>query len=729
MRPERGRLTDTAAMSEALHRQSDAAEREFEGSAAMAAIAMSRDRYWRSHIALGFGVLLAEVAAALAYFAESPQGPHRASLFLVSGLLGLAALAGLQLSGSIVRLPWRAAFVTSTSVACIVVSALCAGLDRGIESPLIYLCVLPVIHLALLAPPRLVLIGAVTACGSTIILGLGDGDIRFPQESLIMLSAVVGGMCILSVASAMHRSRLQAADLALVEELFRRGVTDELTGCRNFRAFHERLGDEVDRATRYGHSLCLVVCDIDYFSSYNDRYGHAQGDATLAGVGRRLLESARSTDVVARTGGDEFAILLPETSLPDATAVARRLLDNTEPEAPTLSIGVAQLAAGEPTAKRLFRDADRAMYAAKRDGRARVVTAGRPARLLSLVRETTPIDVDRKRIDTTMRLLQQENLETEMLLGLLAHESPVGFAFIGTNGRLVRLNAALAEVNVGQAASQLGRPINELGPEVWPALWPLYLDVLASGHAVRNVEVGRTAPAHFGEAEAWLANLYPVEAATEMLGVGVIVVDISERKRLEQASEALTESVIAALGAAAEARDPYTAGHQRRVSEIAIDIATRMGLPAHDIKGIGLAAAIHDIGKVAVPAEILSRPAKLTDDEMQLVRGHAEAGYRILRDVAFPWPVAEMVRQHHERMDGSGYPRGLRGDEILPGARIVAVADVVEAMAAHRPYRPSVGIEPALEHILEHRQDLFDPAVVDTCVEMFRDGSVAAAGA
>jgi diguanylate cyclase (GGDEF)-like protein len=702
-------------------------DQEFERSAAMSVMASSRDRFWRSHIALGFAVLLAEAGAAVAYFADSPHGPHRGLLLAISGAVGAAALAGLALSAQIARLSWRALFITVTSVACIIVLAGCAALDGGIESPLMYLCVLPVIFLALLVPPRSVLVAAAVACTSTLVNGLRDGDIRFPQESLIMLSAVVVGMSVLSVASSMHRTQLKAADIALVKELFHRGVTDELTGCRNFRAFHERLGDEVDRANRYGNSLCLVVCDVDYFGSYNDRYGHAQGDTTLANVGRRLRESARSTDIVARVGGDEFALLLPETSLRDATTVAERLLRGREPGTPTLSIGVAQLSVSEPTAKRLFRDADRLMYAAKRAGRARVVSSDEQLPRLSLVGGSVPADVDRKRVDTAVRLLEQANLETETLLGVLVHESPVGFAFVGVDARLVRLNGALAVVNLGAPADQLGRPISELGPELWPTLWPAYQQVLETGEALRNVEVERVTAAGPGEAKAWLANLYPVMAATETLGVGVIVVDISERKKLEQAAEALTESVIAALGAAAEARDPYTAGHQHRVSDISIAIGTRMGCTAQEIKGIGLAAAIHDIGKVAVPAEILSRPGKLTEDEMQLVRGHAEAGYRILCDIEFPWPVAEMVRQHHERLDGSGYPRGLQGDEILPGARIIAVADVVEAMSTHRPYRPSLGVEPALEHILQHRSDLFDPAVVETCVQLFRDGTLAPA--
>jgi len=138
------------------------------------------------------------------------------------------------------------------------------------------------------------------------------------------------------------------------------------------------------------------------------------------------------------------------------------------------------------------------------------------------------------------------------------------------------------------------------------------------------------------------------------------------------------------------------------------------------MEGLGFGALIHDIGKIAVPSEILTTPRRLTALEMELIRTHAQSGYDIMKDIDFPWPVAQMILQHHERLDGSGYPRGLRGDEILPEARILAVADVVEAMSSHRPYRPGFGIDKALEHIQECRGTLYDPQAVDACTDLFR---------
>jgi putative two-component system response regulator len=180
-------------------------------------------------------------------------------------------------------------------------------------------------------------------------------------------------------------------------------------------------------------------------------------------------------------------------------------------------------------------------------------------------------------------------------------------------------------------------------------------------------------------------------------------------------------ATIEALAATAEARDPYTAGHQRRVANLSRAIATEMGLPKDDIEAIHMAGAIHDIGKIRVPSEILNRPGKITSLEMQLIRMHPEVGYEILKGIDFPWPVAEIELQHHERLDGSGYPQGLKDGEILIQARVIAVADVVEAMTSHRPYRPALGIDVALAEIEKNRGILYDAEAVDACLRLFRE--------
>jgi putative nucleotidyltransferase with HDIG domain len=181
------------------------------------------------------------------------------------------------------------------------------------------------------------------------------------------------------------------------------------------------------------------------------------------------------------------------------------------------------------------------------------------------------------------------------------------------------------------------------------------------------------------------------------------------------------ESTVQAIAATLEKRDPYTAGHERRVAALATAIAEEMQLPEHEVRGIHLAAVVHDIGKIQVPAELLAKPTKLTPLEYKLIQQHAQAGYDILKDIDFPWPIAEIVLQHHERIDGSGYPQGLKGESIVPGARILAVADTVEAMASHRPYRPGFGIERALAEIEAHRGTLHDAVACDACLRLFRE--------
>ncbi|MEE9527277.1 MAG: HD domain-containing phosphohydrolase, partial [Syntrophobacteria bacterium] len=179
--------------------------------------------------------------------------------------------------------------------------------------------------------------------------------------------------------------------------------------------------------------------------------------------------------------------------------------------------------------------------------------------------------------------------------------------------------------------------------------------------------------------------------------------------------------IVQAMAMTVERRDPYTAGHQRRVSDLARGVAVEMALSNHQIDGIRIAGLIHDLGKICVPAEILSKPGQLSETEHTLIKDHPQVGYEILKEIEFPWPVAQIVLQHHERIDGSGYPAGLCGEDILVEARTLAVADVVEAMASHRPYRPTLGRDMALEEISQNRGVLYDPDVVDACMKLLQE--------
>jgi PAS domain S-box-containing protein/putative nucleotidyltransferase with HDIG domain len=205
-----------------------------------------------------------------------------------------------------------------------------------------------------------------------------------------------------------------------------------------------------------------------------------------------------------------------------------------------------------------------------------------------------------------------------------------------------------------------------------------------------------------------------------------ILEDVTERKQaqiqvqrsLEQLKKTIKD-IIQAMAYIGEVRDPYTAGHQRRVAQLSCAISRLINLNEDQNEGLNMAATVHDIGKILVPADILSKPGKLTKPEFDMLKDHTKVGFEILKNIEFPWPIANIVLQHHERMDGSGYPAGLSGEQIVIEARILAVADVVEAMSSHRPYRPALGIKKALEEISMNKGTLYDASIVDACIRLF----------
>jgi putative nucleotidyltransferase with HDIG domain len=231
-------------------------------------------------------------------------------------------------------------------------------------------------------------------------------------------------------------------------------------------------------------------------------------------------------------------------------------------------------------------------------------------------------------------------------------------------------------------------------------------------------------------AEAFTPTAIQVfERLAEHLGFAVLSMRTSarlseERIKLEAAqarSIRALESAIGAIAATMERRDPYTAGHEERVANIACKIAEKMNLDADHMHALRLAALVHDIGKISVPSEILTKPGRLTPVEFMLVKEHPETGYQILKEIPFPWPLADIVRQHHEKIDGSGYPLGLKGDEILLESKILAVADIVESISAFRPYRPAMGIEAAIDVVVAEAGKTLDADVVAACIEVFRE--------
>jgi PAS domain S-box-containing protein/putative nucleotidyltransferase with HDIG domain len=245
----------------------------------------------------------------------------------------------------------------------------------------------------------------------------------------------------------------------------------------------------------------------------------------------------------------------------------------------------------------------------------------------------------------------------------------------------------------------------------------LGLPLVSGGSTFGGLSIYSSEAGVFDEEEVRL-----LEELANDLAYGIIT--LRGRIEHEQHASILRQSLeqsIQTIAGTVEARDPYTAGHQRRVAELAAAIARQLNLPEEQVNGIHLAAIIHDLGKIQIPAEILSKPSRLNDVEYMLIKMHPQAGYDILKDVKFPWPIADIVLQHHERLDGSGYPHGLKGDHILLESKIMAVADVVEAMTTHRPYRPAMGILAALSEMERGRASAYDPAVVDACKALFAE--------
>ncbi len=194
-----------------------------------------------------------------------------------------------------------------------------------------------------------------------------------------------------------------------------------------------------------------------------------------------------------------------------------------------------------------------------------------------------------------------------------------------------------------------------------------------------------------------------------------------ELKASFEKTRLILEGTVLAMSKIVESRDPYTAGHEQQVARIACIIAQKMALPEHQVETIRIAGQLHDIGKMSVPSEILTKPGRLSRLELEMVKTHSQNAHDIIKPIEFPYPIEQIILQHHERLDGSGYPQGLKGDDIILEARIVAVADVIEAMSAHRPYRPALGIEAAMEEITIHRGILYDPQVVDACIAIYQE--------
>lgn len=292
-------------------------------------------------------------------------------------------------------------------------------------------------------------------------------------------------------------------------------------------------------------------------------------------------------------------------------------------------------------------------------------------------------------------------------------------------GRIQDANPFLIELIGYSKAELLGKKLWELGliADKDKAV-SAHQSILDTGY-VRYEDIDLVTKDGKNIAVEFICNSYGVNNETV---IQCNIRDISDRKKAEIAlSLSQAEMVkhfhemIDSTSNLIEARDPYTSGHQKRVAHLAVEIAKSMGLTASQIESVHLAATIHDIGKINIPIEILTKPSLLNTLEVAMLRTHPQTGYDILKPLSLPWPISKIILQHHERLDGSGYPNALKSEDICLEAKVLAVADVVEAMTSHRPYRPAVGIDKALEEIASKRGILYDSAVVDACLRLFKE--------
>jgi len=365
--------------------------------------------------------------------------------------------------------------------------------------------------------------------------------------------------------------------------------------------------------------------------------------------------------------------------------------------------------------------ADETAVAAMKAGAHDYIMKGNLARLSSAIdRELREFKNRQERRNTTIQLRKSEEKYRTLF-----EDSRDAIYLNDKEGGLIDFNRSTLELFGYSGEEMLG--INTKSVFVNPDEYQRLQDEIAQKGSVREFEA-KLCKKDGTKIDCLITSTARLARDKSIIGYQGIVRDISElasnRKQLEKTLKELRKvlgGTIEAMALTVETRDPYTAGHQRRVSNLARSIATEMGVSEDQIQGIRLAGVIHDVGKISVPGEILSKPGKISTNEFGIIKEHPQVGYNILKTVDFPWPIAQIVLQHHERMDGSGYPDGISGDNILIEARILSVADVVEAMASHRPYRAALGINLALEEISKNRGSFYDSKVVDACLRLFNE--------
>jgi len=575
----------------------------------------------------------------------------------------------------------------------------------GIESPYLLAWVLPFLGASITMRPRTALFSILaTASAATAATALLDvpGFWVAPAVRTVVLI----GTCAVFAAFCALVSRECRARQDSLQELFRANESlrraaeeDYLTKLYNRRYFSERLRRELDEARRQGRPVALILADLDDLKAVNDELGHEAGDSAIVRAAAVLAANVRGTDVVARLGGDEFGILLPGASREVAQAIAERVsqLDAQAGTPLSLTLGLAVFPHDADTSEGLFRAADQDLYRSKALKKARSALAAttelqnRPdTDALVLVAEDDPIA-----LESLQELLTMAGYRT----AAASDGSQVVEMVRRLRPDTVLLDVVMPGVDGTTVCSEIKND-----PDL--RLTPV---VMVTGHSSRDDKLAAISAG----ADDFIRKPYDkVELLTRVKA-------LVNTSRLNERLEDL-EAVLFSLAKAVEARDPYTQGHGRRVGHYAGLLGRAVGLSKDELQALQWGAILHDIGKIGVPDAILQKPAKLTDEEMSVMRSHPEIGANICAPLKSAKMLLPIVRHHHERWDGRGYPDGLAREDIPLVARVMAVADAFDAITTDRPYREGCPPEVAFEILRNGAGTQWDPDLVAPFIEAVR---------
>jgi diguanylate cyclase (GGDEF)-like protein/putative nucleotidyltransferase with HDIG domain len=530
-------------------------------------------------------------------------------------------------------------------------------------------------------------------------------------------------------AIALENARLYEAQQQLASR-------DPLTGLLNHREFQEAVARELEACRRHGGSMSVVLLDLDDFKRVNDTSGHAAGDAVLLAAAEGLKRASRATDQAFRIGGDEFALLLPRTTSRQAIPVAERaaVSMNEVDSRVSVSYGIGEWPADGPTKDSLLRHADERLYAMKRLAAA---ASGRdPARALSSAEEE---ERQRERLACAARISARlaRLLDPEEIVSTTVDELHESFRYHLTvilrkdaDGMLRAVAGAGPLVRELPSVDVLGLPLDDgiagrVARTGEPAVVhdtqsdPHYLPTDATDHSGSELAVAIRVGG-----EVWgVLNLEQLKThafdSDDVVFADLVAAHVGaalDRTRLAGELESTFMTTLAALSDALEHKDAYTAAHAREVEDLSERVGARLGLTGEDLRTVRYAALLHDIGKIGIPSEILSKPSKLTDEEFEQIKQHTVIGARMLERIPFFEHVHPLVRSAHERWDGRGYPDGLAASEIPLGARIICACDAFHAMTSDRPYRSAMPVTDAIAELNREAGRQFDPAVVDALV-------------